>query len=128
MQAGGQGAQRGAQQQEVDRPGQRLSALSLSAQPEGDGHRVDERHLAEQGAPREGEHSLIQYIRLTEPVEQRSQWQYGDRQQQGVTESLQGLDQGLSGVLYWHKGAGFCDLAHSLPVKHLFGDSFGTLY
>ncbi|MNF98855.1 hypothetical protein D3C84_817300 [compost metagenome] len=122
MQAGGQGRQGRAQQQEVDRPGHRLGALPLSTQAEGDGHRIDERHLAEQGTTREGEHRQIQHIRLAEPIEQGGQRQDGDRQQQGIAESLQGLSQDLSGVLYGHKRALFCDAAHSLPARHPFGD------
>ncbi len=64
VQAGSQGAERRAQQQKVDRTGQRLGAFTLATQPEGDGHRIDERHLAEQGAAGEGEHRQIQHVRL----------------------------------------------------------------
>ena len=78
MQAGLQGGERRAQQQEVDRAGQGLRPLPLPAQPEGDGHRIDERHLAEQGASGQGEHRQIQHVRLAEPIEQGRQRQDGD--------------------------------------------------
>ena len=102
-----QGAQRRAQQQEVDRTGERLGSLPLATQPEGDGHRIDERHLAEEGSTGEGEHGEIQHVRLAEPVEQGGQGQDGDGQQQGIAEALQGLGQDLSGVQDWHGGTVF---------------------
>ena len=104
-----------------DSASQGLRPLPLSAQPEGDGHRIDERHLTEEGASGQGEHRQIQHVRLAEPIEQGRQRQNGNGQQQGITEPLQGLGQDLSGVLNWHKGAVFCDVAHILLTRTHLG-------
>ena len=102
-------------------PARACAPLPLSAQPEGDGHRIDERHLTEEGTSGQGEHRQIQHVRLAEPIEQGRQRQNGNGQQQGITEPLQGLGQDLSGVLNWHKGAEFCDVAHILPTRTHLG-------
>ena len=44
--------------------------LARARQMEDEGHRIDERHLGEEGASGQGEHRQIQYVRLAEPIEQ----------------------------------------------------------
>ena len=52
MQTGHQGGESRVQQQEVDRPASAWVPQPLPTQAKGDGHRMNERHLAEQGAGR----------------------------------------------------------------------------